>query len=71
MLAAEKECSDETFKLSFTMVAPPEYKAEVTSLDKQGAINRLNKALGIIEKVIKEREGTFKLVQGPIRVGAK
>lgn len=34
MVAAEKECSDETFKISFTLVAPPEYKAEVTSLDK-------------------------------------
>jgi len=48
MLEAEKECSDETFKISFSMEAPPEYKAEVTSLDKQGAVDRLNKALEII-----------------------
>ena len=44
------------------MEAPPEYKAEVVSLDKHTAIERLNQSLEIIQKEIKERGGQFKLV---------
>jgi len=42
MLAAKAKCSDEQFQISYSMEAPPEYKAEVVSLDKHGAIERLN-----------------------------
>jgi translation initiation factor 2 subunit 1 len=42
MLAAKAKCSDDTFQISYSMEAPPEYKAEVVSLDKHGAIERLN-----------------------------
>lgn len=31
------------------MIAPPEYKAEVVTLDKNGGIERLEKALSIIQ----------------------
>jgi hypothetical protein len=30
------------------LIAPPEYKAEVVTLDKNGGIERLEKALSII-----------------------
>jgi hypothetical protein len=30
------------------LIAPPEYKAEVVTLDKQGGMERLEKALSVI-----------------------
>ena len=53
------------------MIAPPEYKVEVVTLDKNPAIERLEKATAIIEKEIKERGGTFKLTTPPTRIGSK
>lgn len=57
LLAAKAQTSDEKFKLVFQMIAPPEYKAEVVSLDKAGATERLEKALEIIQTEIKARGG--------------
>jgi translation initiation factor 2 alpha subunit (eIF-2alpha) len=47
------------------MIAPPHYKCECITLDKVLGIERLESALEIIEKVIKEKQGTFKLVNKP------
>lgn len=47
------------------MIAPPHYKSEVITLDKAKGIAKLEEALKIIEKVIKEKGGTFKLVNKP------
>ena len=35
------------------------------TLDKQKGISKLEEALSIIERVIKEKEGTFKLINKP------
>ena len=53
------------------MIAPPEYKVEVVTLDKNGAIKKLEEATAVIEKEIKERGGTFKLITPPTRIGSK
>ncbi len=41
------------------MIAPPRYKCECITLDKVLGVEKLEKALAIIEKVIKEKQGTF------------
>lgn len=48
LLVAKRETTDEKFKMVFQMIAPPEYKAEVVSLDKPGATEKLEKALEIV-----------------------
>ena len=53
------------------MIAPPHYKCECVTLDKVLGVERLEKALEVIEKVIKERQGTFKLINKPQIIGAK
>jgi translation initiation factor 2 subunit 1 len=71
LIAAREQTSDDKFKMVFQMIAPPEYKAEVVSLDKPGATERLEKALEIVQKEIKARGGQFKLVQGVTRIGTR
>ena len=43
---------------------------EVVTLDKNGGIERLEKALAIINEEITSRDGIFKKVQGAHRIGA-
>ena len=43
----------------------------MVSLNKQGATERLEKALEIIQKEIKARGGIYKLVQGVTRIGTR
>ena len=64
-----KEATDENFKPIFQLIAPPEYKAEVVTLDKAGGIACLLKATKIIEEQIKARGGTYKLVSAPAKIG--
>jgi len=45
LLEAKKQTCDDKFSLIFQLIAPPEYKAEVVTLDKNGGIERLEKAL--------------------------
>jgi len=47
------------------MIAPPVYKCECMTLEKVKGIQKLEEALEIIEKTIKERKGTFKVVNKP------
>lgn len=51
------------------MIAPPHYKCETTTLEKAKGIAKLEAALTLIEKVIKEKKGTFKLVNKPQIIG--
>lgn len=53
------------------MIAPPHYRCEIVTLDKHKGIAKLEEALAIIEKVIKEKSGTFKLTTPPQIIGAK
>ena len=69
LLIAREQTCDNDFKLIFQLIAPPEYKAEVVTLDKNGGIERLEKATHIIATEIKNRGGTFKLISPPTKIG--
>ena len=71
LLTAKAAVSDEHIQVAFKMIAPPHYKCECVTLDKAGGIEKLEKALEIIEKEIKLKSGTFKLVNKPQVIGAK
>ena len=70
-MAAKKEVNDDTWKLVFQLISPPEYMVEVVSQDKKGATDKIEQALEIIQREIKNRGGNFKLVQGPTSIGTK
>jgi hypothetical protein len=53
------------------MIAPPHYKCECITLEKSKGVAKLQEALQIIETAIKERKGTYKLINEPIVIGAK
>lgn len=53
------------------MIAPPHYKCECITLDKVKGVEKLEQALEIIQKEIKARKGTFKLLNKPQIIGAK
>lgn len=53
------------------MIAPPHYKCECVTLDKVKGVEKLEQALEIIEKEIKQKKGTFKLLNKPQIIGAK
>lgn len=53
------------------IIAPPHYKCETVTLEKNKGIEKINEALKLIEKYIKEKQGVFKLVNPPILIGAK
>ena len=69
LLVAKAKTSDEKFELVFQLIAPPEYMVEVVTLDKNGGIERLEKALKIISEEITKRKGLFKRIAGPERIG--
>lgn len=71
LLTAKAAVSDEHIQVAFKMIAPPHYKCECVTLDKAGGIEKLEKALEIIEREIKLKSGTFKLVNKPQVIGAK
>lgn len=52
------------------MIAPPEYKAELVTLNKNGGVERLQQVLKIVEQEIKSRGGIFKIVSQPITIGS-
>lgn len=69
LLEAKAKTSDDQFELVFQLIAPPEYMVEVVTLNKNGGIERLEKALAIISEEITKRGGIYKKVQGPTRIG--
>ena len=52
------------------MIAPPEYKAELITLNKNAGVERLQKVLKIVEQEIKSRGGIFKIVSQPSAIGS-
>ena len=53
------------------MIAPPQYKCEVVTLDKKGGSEIIERAVNIVQTEIKKRGGIFKLVCGPTKIGSK
>jgi translation initiation factor 2 alpha subunit (eIF-2alpha) len=69
LLEAKRQTVSDQFKLVFQMIAPPQYKCEVVTLDKNGGAEHIEKAVAIIQKEIKKRGGMFKLLEGPTKIG--
>lgn len=69
LLMAKKMTCDEQFELVFQLIAPPEYMVEVVTLDKNGGIERLKKALTIVSEEITKRGGMYKKIQEPTPIG--
>ena len=70
LLATREQINDENTKVAFQMIVSPEYKAEIVTLDKQGGIDLLNKAVKIVAQEIKQRGGTFRMIQLPTKIGS-
>ena len=51
------------------MIAPPEYKAELITLNKKAGVERLQIVLKLVEQEIKSRGGIFKIVSQPSAIG--
>ena len=71
LLTAKAAVNDDHIQVAFKLLAPPHYKCECITLDKAGGIAKLEKAVEIIEQVIKEKNGTYKLLTKPQIIGAK
>ena len=55
--------------LQFKLIAPPHYRCETVTLKKNEGLALLEEAMKEVEKVIKEKGGTFKLVNKPQIIG--
>jgi translation initiation factor 2 subunit 1 len=71
LLEAKKQTKNDKFDLVYQLIAPPQYKCEVVTLDKNGGIEIIERAVAIVQAEIKKRGGIFKLVCGPTRIGSK
>lgn len=60
---------DASIPISFKLIAPPHYRCETVTLKKNEGLTLLETALKEIEQVIKERGGTFKIVNKPQVIG--
>lgn len=52
LLDARAKTSDDQFTLIYQLIAPPQYKAELVTLDKNGGTERLEVALKLLEEGI-------------------
>lgn len=57
MAGKDKVYNEETFAIQFKIIAPPNYKCEIISLDKKGSISLIEESLEKVEEVIKENGG--------------
>ena len=71
LLETKKQTQSDKFSLIFQLIAPPMYKCEVVTMDKNGGAEMIEKAVAIVQSEIKKRGGIFKLVCGPTRIGFK
>lgn len=58
-------------QVSFTLIAPPNYRLECHTVEKNRAIEKQQKALGLIKEFIEEKGGNFRLYCEPKVFGAK
>ena len=65
LLTAKHEVNDKTWNLEFKIIAPPHYKVEVITLNRQEGEAKLKQALMIIKRVMKANSGTFRQESGP------
>lgn len=66
---ASVNAKDPQIQVSFKLIAPPHYRIETVTLKKVEGLELLEQALKEIEGVIKEKGGTFKIVNKPQIIG--
>lgn len=60
---------DPHIQVSFKLIAPPHYRIETVTLKKVEGLELLEEALKDVERVIKEKGGTFKIMNKPQIIG--
>jgi translation initiation factor 2 subunit 1 len=60
---------DPQSQVSFKLIAPPHYRIETVTLKKNEGLALLERAMKEVEGVIKEKGGTFKMVNKPQIIG--
>ncbi len=70
LLTTKAKISDEYFQIVFQLIASPEYKAELVTLNKNGGVERVNLVLKLVEQEIKSQGGIFKIVSQPTLIGS-
>ena len=72
LIEAKRQANDDAQdKIVIQLIAPPQYKCEIVTLDKNAGTERIEKTLAIIQEEIKKRAGIFKLVSPPVKIGSK
>ena len=66
---ATVNAKDPQIQVSFKLIAPPHYRIETVTLKKNEGLALLDQALNHVEAVIKEKGGTYKLVNKPQIIG--
>ena len=71
MLTAKHAINDENYKVEFKMIAAPIYRCEVITYSRAEGEAKLNEAMTIIKRVMKENKGIFKQKSDPTIIGDK
>jgi len=69
MLTAKHQVNVDGWNVDFKMIAPPEYKVEVTTLKRAEGIKKLQEALEIIKGVMLAKKEKFKELMAPHVIG--
>jgi translation initiation factor 2 subunit 1 len=70
LLTAKHRVNDDTWNVSFKMIAPPNYKVEVVTHSRADGEAKLKEALAVIKSVMKANKGSFKQKGEPMLIGA-
>ena len=65
LLTAKKEVNNEDWEVSFKVVAPPLYQAEVLTKKREEGVTKLQEALNIVKKVMQKHKEKFSLKMPP------
>ena len=71
LLAAKTQVTDDQIKLVYQLIAPPEFKCEVVTRDKNKGTELIEKAVAVVKVEMLKRGGTFKLKTPVTRIGTK
>jgi len=71
LLTAKHRVNDDTWNVSFKMIAPPNYKVEVVTHSRAEGEAKLREALAVIKSVMKANKGSFKQKGEPMLIGTQ
>jgi len=68
-LTAKHHVNVDGWNIDFKMIAPPDYKVEVTTLKRAEGIKKLQDALEIIKSVMQAKKEKYKELMAPHVIG--